>query len=296
MSEMWDDLSQLDEIYSFEICPYGPTPSQDNVSVELEDGESVKTSEYRHVWEAKMKIHDHYVSQYKELKKERHVMVDHVSKGLGGDIPTTMKYLAAIRKDLQILKKSVIESGDQMEKTRWLYLSARNNDDRRAMQEASRLGKAASKRLANTDPDNVDGIRAEQALIRDSKAKSDAYRNALITRGTEMASLGDVARVPIDIEEVLTEDSESDEDAPTTHSLSGESCGTRQGTTQSTTDARTTAKGQASQRQQGRERGSGNNGKTAGQRKEQSKQGANRDRDNEGNSDVNGRLSRSCFF
>ena len=285
MSEMWDDLTQLDEIYSFEICPYGPTPSQDNASVELEDGESVKTSEYRHVWEAKMKIHDHYVSQYKELKKERHVMVDRVSKGLGGDIPTTMKYLAAIRKaeeDLQILKKSFIESRDQMEKTRWLYLSARNNDDRRAMQEASRFGKAASKRLANTDPDNVDGIRAEQALIRDSKAKSDAYRNALITRGTEMASLGDVARVPIDVEEVSTEDSESDEDAPTT---------------QSTTNAGTTglkAKGQASQRQQGRERGSGKNGKTAGQRKERSKQGTNCDRDNEG--DVNGRLSRSCFF
>ena len=69
----------------------------------------------------------------------------------------------------------------------------------------------------------------------------------------EMASLGDVARVPIDVEEVLTEDSESDEDASTT---------------QSTTNAGTTglkAKGQASQRQQGRERGSGKNGKTAGQ-------------------------------
>jgi len=67
---MWNDLSQLDEIYSFEICPYSPTPSQDNASVELEDGESVKTSEYCYVLEVKRKIHDHYISQYKELKKK----------------------------------------------------------------------------------------------------------------------------------------------------------------------------------------------------------------------------------
>ncbi len=62
-----------------------------------------------------------------------------------------------------------------------------------------------------------------------------------------MASLGDIARVPVDVEKVLTENLESDEDAPTTHSLSGESYGTGQGTTQSTTNTGMTvlkAKGQ----------------------------------------------------
>ncbi len=105
-------------------------------------------------------------------------MVDHVSKGLDNNIPTTMKYLAAIRKveeDLQILKKSIIKSRDQIEKTQWLYLSACNNNDRQVIQEASRLGKAASKHLANTNPNNIDSIWAAQALIRNSKAKSNAY-------------------------------------------------------------------------------------------------------------------------
>jgi len=192
-SDLGEDQGEVvPKLYWFELRDYIPAPSQaENPNFEMEEGESEDTARYRHQWHCKQVVFDHYQSQYENVKKEQHTLLERLSKGVG-DIPTTMAYLTALRKaddDMKSLKDSVRPLKDEVGALRFNYLSSQCDDDREVLKTTSEELDLASKRIVRIDPDDRGSIRAEQERMIGLENKITDIQEAITDRDREMVGL-----------------------------------------------------------------------------------------------------------
>ena len=194
------------KLYSFELRDYVPTPSQDQNLVIAIEGESENTAQFRHHWRSKQVILDHYKSQYENVKRDRYILLERLSRGVG-DIPTTMAYMVALKKaedDMISLKGCVGAYSDEAGALLFQYLSSRNDDDRDLLKASSEELEDLRKHINSND---CDGNEAKQREIVDLDARMNKTREAIRDRAEEMLAL---AKLREKIDRAKESDAEQD--------------------------------------------------------------------------------------